>query len=177
MPTEIERKFLVEGDEFIAMAVTHYDILQGYIVKGDGRTIRIRLRTAADGSQQAFLTIKTNLSNPKSPLYEQGGKSRFTRFEWEHPISVEDFQTLLPLCGGRFIDKTRYILPAEFAESGETDGKEGRLKWEIDVFRHPNKGLVMAEIELPTEDTAFVRPSFLREEVTHDPRYYNANMI
>lgn len=151
---EIERKFLVVDDSFRSLATTHYDIIQGYISREQGRSIRIRLRTAADGSQQAFLTIKTRLES-------------FTRFEWEKPISVEDFRALLPLCGNRIIDKTRYILPAEPAS----------LKWEIDEFRSPNAGLIMAEIELPAEDTPFSRPTFIGEEVTHDPRYYNANML
>jgi len=151
---EIERKFLVVDDSFRSLATTHYDIIQGYISREHGRSIRIRLRTAADGSQQAFLTIKTRLES-------------FTRFEWEKPISVEDFRALLPLCGNRIIDKTRYILPAEPAS----------LKWEIDEFRSPNAGLIMAEIELPAEDTPFSRPTFIGEEVTHDSRYYNANML
>lgn len=151
---EIERKFLVVDDSFRSLTTTHYDIIQGYISREHGRSIRIRLRTAADGSQQAFLTIKTRLES-------------FTRFEWEKPISVEDFRALLPLCGNRIIDKTRYILPAEPAS----------LKWEIDEFRSPNAGLIMAEIELPAEDTPFSRPTFIGEEVTHDPRYYNANML
>ncbi len=151
---EIERKFLVVNDSFRSLATTHYDIIQGYISREQGRSIRIRLRTEADGSQKAFLTIKTRLES-------------FTRFEWEKPISVEDFRALLPLCGNRIIDKTRYILPAEPAS----------LKWEIDEFRSPNAGLIMAEIELPAEDTPFSRPTFIGEEVTHDPRYYNANML
>lgn len=150
---EIERKFLVTDDTFRAAAVSHYDIIQGYISREPGRTVRIRLRTEADGSQQAFLAVKARMHS-------------FTRFEWEKPISVEDFRALLPLCGSRIIDKTRYILPAE----------PQTLKWEIDEFRAPNAGLVMAEIELPAEDTPFARPSFIGEEVTHDPRYYNSNM-
>jgi len=151
---EIERKFLVVDDSFRSLATTHYDIIQGYISREHGRSIRIRLRTDADGAQQAFLTIKTRLES-------------FTRFEWEKPISVDDFRALLPLCGNRIIDKTRYILPAEPAS----------LKWEIDEFRSPNAGLIMAEIELPAEHSPFSRPSFIGEEVTHDPRYYNANML
>jgi adenylate cyclase len=151
---EIERKFLVVDDSFRSLATTHYDIIQGYISREQGRSIRIRLRTAADGSQKDYLTIKTRLES-------------FTRFKCEKPISVEDFRALLPLCGNRIIDKTRYILPAEPAS----------LKWEIDEFRSPNAGLIMAEIELPAEDTPFSRPTFIGEEVTHDPRYYNANML
>jgi len=163
MNTEIERKFLVIGDDFRSLATTHYDIIQAYISREHGRSIRIRLRTDADGSQQAFLTIKTRLES-------------FTRFEWEKPITVEDFRALLPLCGNRIIDKTRYILPAQALPQNNTP-TELTLKWEIDEFRTPNAGLVMAEIELPSEDTPFVRPSFLGEEVTHDSRYYNSNMV
>ena len=153
MNTEIERKYLVRDDSFRALATTHYDIIQGYISREPGRTVRIRLRTEADGTQQAYLTIKSKMQS-------------FTRFEWERPITVEDFRALLPLCGSRIIDKTRYILPAEPAS----------LKWEVDEFRVPNAGLLLAEIELPAEDTPFVKPAFLDEEVTSDPRYYNANM-
>ena len=166
---EIERKFLVTDDSFREQAVTHYDIVQGYISRENGRSVRIRLITAADGTQQAFLTIKTRLES-------------FTRFEWEKQISVEDFRALLPLCGNRFIDKTRYILPAEVLPQGEDPSladtsANQKLKWEIDEFRMPNPGLVMAEIELPNEQTPFVRPAFVGEEVTYDSRYYNSNMV
>lgn len=160
---EIERKFLVTDSAFRAMATTHYDIIQGYISREHGRSIRIRLRTAADGSQQAFLTIKSRMDS-------------FTRFEWEKPITVDDFRALLPLCGNRIIDKTRYILPAEPVQDTNTP-TELSLKWEIDEFRTPNAGLVMAEIELPSENTRFVKPAFLGQEVTHDSRYYNSNMV
>lgn len=164
--TEIERKFLVRDESFRALSRTHYDIIQGYISRADGRSVRIRLRTEADGTQHAYLTIKTRLES-------------FTRFEWEKEISVADFRALLPLCGSRIIDKTRYILPAEIdaAKQGGDKNNLPHLKWEVDVFRMPNAGLVMAEIELPSEDTPFVRPPFLGEEVTHDSRYYNANMV
>lgn len=165
---EIERKFLVKDDSFRALARTHYDIVQGYVCREPGKTVRIRLCTDADGHQQAWLTIKSRL------------QGEFTRFEWERPLSIEDFKALLPTCGNRIIDKTRYILSAEILPTeGEQNNTptEPVLKWEIDVFRRPNAGLVMAEIELPSEDTLFVRPPFIGDEVTHDPRYYNANMV
>lgn len=168
---EIERKFLVTDDSFRSLARAHYSIVQGYVCREPGKTVRIRLCTQADGSQRALLSIKSRL------------QGEFTRFEWEREISVDDFQAMLPMCGNRIIDKTRYILPAEVlpvAESKEQQNNtppESELKWEIDVFRHPNAGLVMAEIELPSERTQFVRPPFIGEEVTHDSRYYNANMF
>ena len=151
---EIERKFLVSDDSYRQLAYARYDIIQGYISKEPGRTIRIRLRTDADGAQQAYITIKSRMES-------------ITRFEWEKPITVADFQALLPLCGDRVISKTRYLLPAN----------PSTLKWEIDEFHRPNPGLVMAEIELPAEDSSFDCPPFIGDEVTHDARYYNANMI
>ena len=150
---EIERKFLLRDDSWRSLVIKRYDIIQGYVCREPGKTVRLRLRTEADGRQQAFLTFKYKLAS-------------FTRFEWEREISADDFRALLPMCGNRIIDKTRYILPAE-----------NGMKWEIDEFRRPNPGLVLAEIELPSEDTDFVRPPFLADEVTHDPRYYNANMV
>lgn len=150
---EIERKFLLRDDSWRSLVINRYDIIQGYVCHEPGKTVRLRLRTEADGRQQAFLTFKYKIAS-------------FTRFEWEREISADDFRALLPMCGNRIIDKTRYILPAE-----------NGMKWEIDEFRQPNPGLVLAEIELPSEDTDFVRPPFLADEVTHDPRYYNANMV
>lgn len=150
---EIERKFLLRDDSWRSLVINRYDIIQGYVCREPGKTVRLRLRTEADGRQQAFLTFKYKIAS-------------FTRFEWEREISADDFRALLPMCGNRIIDKTRYILPAE-----------NGMKWEIDEFRQPNPGLMLAEIELPSEDTDFVRPPFLADEVTHDPRYYNANMV
>ena len=164
---EIERKYLVKDTSCLEQALTHYDIIQGYVCREPGKTVRLRLRTDADGRQQAFLTFKHKIAS-------------FTRFEWEREITVEDFHALLPMCGNRIIDKTRYILPAESQEAKANDQEpttNSHLKWEIDVFRHPNAGLVLAEIELPDEQTPFVKPAFLGEDVTNDPRYYNANML
>ncbi|MBO4362186.1 MAG: CYTH domain-containing protein [Paludibacteraceae bacterium] len=161
---EIERKFLVTDAGCLEQALTHYDIIQGYVCREPGKTVRLRLRTDADGSQKAFLTFKHKIAS-------------FTRFEWEREITVDDFHALLPMCGNRFIDKTRYILPAESLANGQQPTADSHLKWEIDVFRHPNAGLILAEIELPDEQTPFVKPAFLGEEVTNDPRYYNANML
>ena len=159
---EIERKYLVKDSSCLEQALTHYDIIQGYVCREPGKTVRLRLRTDADGRQQAFMTFKHKIAS-------------FTRFEWEREITVEDFHALLPMCGNRFIDKTRYILPAEAVDPHT--GEPLHLKWEIDVFRHPNAGLLLAEIELPDEQTQFVLPAFIGEDVTNDPRYYNANML
>ena len=91
-----------------------------------------------------------------------GSASGMSRYEWEKEISAEDARDLFMLCQSGIIDKTRYIVPV--------DGKT----FEVDEFYGENAGLVMAEIELESEDAAFTRPSWLGKEVTGDRRYYNS---
>ena len=147
--TEIERKFLVKSDAFLAQATHHYEIEQGYLCKEPGKTIRVRIRDA-----QAFLTIKS-------------GKLRegLAKFEWEREIDVSDARELMKLCLPGEIQKTRYIVPCE-----------GDRCWEVDVFHGRLEGRVLAEIELGDENEAFERPEWLGDEVTGLPQYYNANM-
>ena len=149
--TEIERKFLVRDDRFKRLSTGHYEISQGYLCKDGARTIRVRI-----AGERAFLTIKS------SP--EQGS---IARFEWEREIDPEDARQLLSICLPGRIEKTRWLVPA----------KEEGLKWEIDEFRSPKPGLIMAEIELQDEHQPFSLPDFIGEEVTGRPEYYNANMI
>jgi CYTH domain-containing protein len=87
-----------------------------------------------------------------------------TRAEFEYAIPLDDAQALLGLCEGPLVEKTRHIL--QYA--GTT--------WEVDDFAGDNAGLVVAEVELPSEDAAFERPDWLGEEVTHDARYFNASL-
>ena len=147
--TEIERKFLVHSDAFQSEATSIMEIRQGYLCKDPDKTIRIRIRDT-----QAFLTIKS-------------GKLRagLAKFEWEKEIALADAEELMSLCLPGAIEKTRYIIPCA----------NGR-KWEVDVFHGRLEGRVLAEIELGSEDEAFVRPEWLGEEVTGLPQYYNANM-
>ena len=147
--TEIERKFLVVSDAFKAQATKQYEIVQGYLCKESGKTIRVRIRDA-----HAFLTIKS------SKLRTGIGK-----FEWEREIDLDDAKELMQLCLPNPIIKTRYIIPIN----------EER-KWEVDVFHGHKEGLVLAELELGSEDEAYTRPEWLGEEVTGQPQYYNANM-
>ena len=151
--TEIERKFLVRSDAFIAQATEHHEILQGYLCKEPGKTIRVRIRDA-----QAFLTIK-------SSVLREG----LAKFEWEHAIDVADARELMQLCLPGAISKTRYIIPAA-PYNGAT------RVWEVDVFHGRLEGRVLAEIELGDEHEPFERPEWLGEEVTGQPQYYNANM-
>ncbi len=149
MNQEIERKYLVASDCYKAMAVARYHIIQGYISREKTGTVRVRII-----DDKAYLTIK---GKPAA--------GHFARYEWEKEIDVTDARELLQLCQGNLIDKTRWIVPA-----GE------RLKWEVDEFHGKHQGLVVAEIELEDEEQVIEKPSFIGDDVTDDPRYYNANM-
>ena len=147
---EIERKYLVTSDCYKEMAVARYHIRQGYISREKTSTVRVRIT-----DDKAYLTIK---GKPAA--------GHLARYEWEKEIDVHDAEELMKLCQGTIIDKTRWIVPAT---------EEG-LKWEVDEFHGKHEGLVVAEIELEREDQSFEKPDFIGDEVTHDPRYYNANM-
>jgi len=151
--TEIERKFLVLSDAFMAKAVAKHEIIQGYLCKEPGKTIRVRVCDA-----RAFLTIKSSVM-----------REGIARFEWEKEIDIADAKEMLPLCLPGWIEKTRYIIPAP-AFRGEA------RKWEVDVFHGRLNGRVLAELELGSENEPFQRPDWLGEEVTGQPQYYNANM-
>ena len=147
---EIERKYLVTSDSYKQMAVTRYHICQGYISREKTGTVRIRIT-----DDKAYLTIK---GKPAA--------GHFARYEWEKEIDVQEAKELMHLCQGTIIDKTRWIVPA--AEDG--------LKWEVDEFHGKHEGLTLAEIELTSEEQEVEKPDFVGEDVTSDPRYYNANM-
>ena len=98
---EIERKFLVLNEDYKQLAISRYSIVQGYICKEPGRTVRVRIRTEADGSSTAFLTIK---SKPNA--------MGFSRFEWEKEIDVSDAKQLIDMCLPGVIEKTRWLIPA-----------------------------------------------------------------
>lgn len=145
---EIERKFLVSGVSFKDDAARSYRISQCYLTKERGRSVRVRIR-----DDKAFLTIK-------GPA-DEGGMSRF---EWEREIPVADAEALMTLKVSSIIEKRRFIVPFE----GHT--------FEVDEFYGDNEGLVMAEVELGSEDEAFAKPSWLGKEVTGDRRYYNSSL-
>ena len=152
---EIERKFLVVDDSYKQLAINHYTIIQGYICRESGHTVRVRLKSDSNGIVTAFLTIK---GKPEDGM--------LGRFEWEKEIAWAEGQELLKLCQGNIINKTRWLVPA--AEEG--------LFWEVDEFHGDKKGLTLAEIELATENQSVVLPNFIGKEVTYDSQYYNSNM-
>jgi len=147
MAKEIERKFLVNGDAWRALAEgTTYR--QGYLNSAKERTVRIR---TADG--RAFLTIK-------------GITVGATRSEYEYEIPFDDGKAMLDtLVEKPLIEKKRYKIPV------------GNVTWEIDEFLGENVGLIVAEVELKGADQTFDKPVWLGDEVTSDPRYFNANLI
>jgi adenylate cyclase len=146
MGTEIERKFRVVGDAWRSLG-TPVRIVQGYLSRDKERVVRVR--TADD---QGFLTIK-------------GITRGATRAEFEYEVPLEDASHMLrTLCIKPLIEKTRYYV------------RLNGLVWHVDEFHRPQSGLVIAEIEIPSEDFAFEHPDWLGEEVTGDPSYYNQNM-
>jgi adenylate cyclase len=148
MATETERKFLVRG-EFRHLAVKTISITQAYLLKDPHKTIRIRI-----ADDRAFMTIKTPLT-----------AESITRNEWEFQIPVEDASSIMKICTPGKIVKTRYHIPA------------GHHMFEVDVFHDKNEGLVIAEIELSSEDEEYLVPDWLGEEVTGNPAYYNSNLV
>lgn len=148
MAQEIERKFLVDG-EFKQLASGEMRIVQGYLSSVPERTVRVRVK-----GEQGFITIKGI-----------GNASGASRYEWEREIPVSEVEELLELCEAGVIDKTRYLVEA------------GEHTFEVDEFYGDNEGLVVAEVELASEDEAFEKPGWLGTEVTGDARYYNAMLM
>jgi len=143
---EIERKFLVKSDNFKAVAFAKNQIAQGYLNSHPERTVRIRIK-----GESGFLTIKG-----------KGNESGVSRLEWETEIPLTEAKSLIKLCENGIIDKIRYEV------------KAGNHIFEVDEFFGDNEGLVVAEIELQSEDETFEKPEWLGQEVTNDERYYNA---
>ena len=148
MATEIERKFLVKDDSWRQSVSKEAFYRQGYLANSGSASVRVRV---ADG--KANLNIKSMTLG-------------VSRHEYEYSIPIEDGEHMLDeLCVGPKIEKTRYFVEHE----GHT--------WEVDVFIGDNEGLVVAEIELNSEDEAFAKPAWAGEEVSHEERYYNVCLV
>ena len=149
MGIEIERKFLVR-DLSVVANLAGTAMRQGYLSVDPARTVRVRV-----AGLRAFVTIKG-----------AGSESGASRAEYEYEIPAPDAEELLDRLALRpLIEKTRYRVAA------------GDLVWEIDVFRGDNDGLVVAEVELPSEATEVALPEWIGTEVTGDQRYYNASLV
>jgi adenylate cyclase len=148
MGTEVERKFLVTSEDWRGAAEDAQRMRQGYLPGLE--TASVRVRVAGD---RAWLNIK-------------GATLTVSRLEFDYPIPVVDAESILDaLCARPLVEKTRYHVPYQ-----------GHL-WEVDVFEGESAGLVVAEIELASPEEVFARPPWLGEEVSHDPRYYNALLV
>ena len=146
MAIEIERKFLIKEKPF-SIAKRSLKINQGYIINEKSKVIRVR-----EKGDDYFLTIK-------------GNNIGISRLEYDFPISKEDAKELIfHFCKTTLIEKTRHYIK----HKGHT--------WEVDEFHGKNNGLIVAEIELESEDEKFEIPDWVGEEVTQDDRYYNMNL-
>lgn len=145
---EIERKFLVVSEQYKEDAHDKYQMIQGFLSTDPERTVRVRVLNG-----KGFLTVKG-----------KSNRSGTTRKEWEFDIDEAKARDLIQLCPPPLIEKTRYL-----AASGDH-------VFEIDEFEGANRGLVVAEIELESEDESFKKPSWLGKEVTGDIKYYNAQL-
>ena len=146
--TEIERKFLVTNLSFIEVSFDNNRIEQGYLNSNKDRAVRVRIK-----NKQGFLTLK-GVSN----------ESGTTRFEWEKEIPVLEATQLLAICEPGTISKTRYLV------------KANQHTFEVDIFDGDNKGLIIAEIELSSENESFTKPNWLGIEVTGEVKYYNSQL-
>lgn len=145
---EIERKFLVKNTSYKNVAISHTRIVQGFLSSLPERTVRVRIK-----GELGFITIKG-----------KSNASGTTRFEWEKEISLHEAEALLTLCEPGRISKVRYEIP------------QGDVVFEVDEFAGENDGLVIAEVELPSEDTPFEKPEWLGVEVTGEVKYYNSQL-
>ena len=151
MTQEIERKFLVKDS--LPQDMEGTTLRQGYLQPQKERAVRIRTVETSAG-KKGVLTIKG-----------MGDKSGTSRYEFETEILVSDADHLLTLCDQPLIEKTRYKY--------EYDG----LIWEVDEFHGVNDGLIIAEVELESEDQQFNKPDFVGDEVTGQVKYYNMMLL
>lgn len=145
---EIERKFLIHQAIWDAVIKpSPKKIVQAYLVNTAEKTIRVRIK-----GDQGFITIK-------------GPTKGISRSEFEYEIPLVDAEALIQQFAERFIDKDRYEIIFE-----------GKL-WEVDVFHGKLEGLILAEIELESEEETFSTPEWIGKEVSHDVEYFNARLV
>ncbi|MCH2033822.1 MAG: CYTH domain-containing protein [Tenacibaculum sp.] len=148
MSIEIERKFLVKDDSFKEDAYQRNYIKQGFLNSDKERVVRVRIK-----DDKGFLTVKGKSND-----------SGTSRFEWEKEISKAEANDLMNLCEKGIIEKYRYLVCS------------GNHVFEVDDFLGVNLGLIVAEIELTSENENYIAPIWLGEEVTGKEEYYNSNL-
>jgi adenylate cyclase len=147
MPREIERKFLLKSDAWRPHVRQSRKMSQGYLASSGNVSVRVRI-----AGDDAWLNIKA-------------GGFVASRQEYEYPLPLDEARELLALAEGPLVEKTRHYV------------EQGALTWEIDEFHGENSGLVVAELELDSEDVDFARPPWLGVEVTELRRYYNVCLV
>ncbi len=145
---EIERKYLIEREDLSFLQLIEGEkIKQAYIQNEEDRTVRVRTK-----GEKAFLTVKI-------------GNESLSRDEFEYQIPVQDAISMMEIMNLKVLSKIRYEIKFE------------NNLWEVDVFEGKLDGLIIAEIELESEDESFNKPVWLGREVTYDPSYLNAKLI
>jgi adenylate cyclase len=148
MSFEIERKFLVRGNDWERLATRRISLRQAYLACNGKASIRIRIKD----DDTATLTVKSRPADLR-------------RLELEYDIPVLEAQALMKLRQGSIIEKVRHVIPC------------GDLAWEVDVFSGDNYGLVIAEIELRHEHQHVELPPWIGAEITGQPQYYNSSLV
>jgi len=148
MGVEIERKFLANKEKWQAVKPHSGElIIQGYLQKDPNKTVRVRVK-----NNSGYITIK--------------GKTKgVSRSEFEYEIPVDEAKAMIDEFCDQYIEKTRFLY--------EYEG----FIWEVDEFISPKEGLILAEIELNSEEQKFLLPDWVEKEVSDDPQYFNSNMI
>jgi adenylate cyclase len=147
MALEIERKYLVVNDKWREAIVSESTMKQGYLANVPNASVRVRV-----SGKEARLTIK-------------GRNKGISRDEYEYSIPLRDAEEILKHhIAGAVIEKVRYRV------------KCGDHIWDLDLFTGANQGLMMAEVELSSEEEEFQMPEWAGEEVSSDSRYYNASL-
>jgi len=149
MAIEIERKFLVKSMDFIDLAIKKHKITQAYISRSKDANVRVRIK-----DDVGIITIKG-----------KSDKNRMSRQEWEFEIPKAEAEELIAFSKTDKIVKTRYIVP-----------EKSGLMYEVDIFEGKNEGLIVAEIELKSENQEFHKAYWLDKEVTKDKKYYNSSL-
>ena len=148
MALEIEHKFLLRDERWRDQVERSLRMRQGYLVSDATRSVRVRV-----AGDQGYLNIKS-------------GTLGIARREYEYRIPLAEAEELLDaLCEKPLLEKTRHFL------------HYGAHLWEVDEFSGDNAGLIVAEIELGAVGEAFARPDWIGEEVSHDLRYYNSQLV
>ncbi len=147
MGKEIERKFLVNDKiHELLPKLSSSYCCQTYLASDDDKVMRVRIL-----GEKGYLTIKSKVVG-------------ISRHEFEYEIPLADAKKMIELFGEKVIEKTRYLVPIE------------KHLWEIDVFEGKNKGLIVAEVELTSEEEQFETPNWISEEVSGEAKYYNNNL-